>query len=83
MAANTIYFLFSNIDDEMQLAQWVKSPFPRIASQPQQYILEKLHVYRDGHKLNNPFATLVKAEAVKLSEGAMRATSSACLASLA
>lgn len=52
-----------------------QAAFPRIASQPQGYTLEQLHVYRDAPKFNNPLATVMKGVAVKLSEDEMKSVS--------
>jgi cytochrome c553 len=47
--------------------------FPRIASQPAQYTLDQLHVYRDAASFKNPLATQMKDVAKKVSEDEMRA----------
>jgi cytochrome c553 len=47
--------------------------FPRIASQPAQYTLEQLHVYRDAASFKNPLATQMKDVAKKVSDDEMRA----------
>ncbi|GGC74750.1 c-type cytochrome [Undibacterium terreum] len=52
-----------------------QAPFPRISSQPASYLLEQLHVYRDAPAFKNPLAMQMKAVAVKVSEGEMRAVS--------
>ncbi|MFJ2990206.1 c-type cytochrome [Collimonas sp. NPDC087041] len=49
-----------------------QAAFPRIASQPANYTLEQLHVYRDAPKFNNPLAMIMKSVAVKLSEDEMK-----------
>jgi cytochrome c553 len=49
--------------------------FPRIASQPAQYLLEQLHVYHDVPHFNNPLAMTMKEVALKLSTGEMEAVS--------
>jgi len=49
--------------------------FPRVASQPMQYTLEQLHVYRDAEKFNNPLASEMKTIALKVNEEEMRAVS--------
>jgi cytochrome c553 len=46
-----------------------QATFPRIASQPADYLVEQLHVYHDAPHFNNPTASTMKGVALKLSAG--------------
>ncbi len=52
-----------------------QASFPRIASQPADYLIEQLHVYHDARHFNNPMASTMQGVALKLSAQDMQAVS--------